>query len=115
MAPAQAIGELKVMASYLPTYASNVTPVENTGKFLSRISSLSSRRPLCVALILLAIDFVIYASAHTRQIASAVLLALLVMAVVRLATNATAARESNVLEHAPEMSSLSFPPSSLRR
>jgi hypothetical protein len=70
---------------------------------------------LCVALILLAIDFSVYASAHARQIAGAVLLALLAMAVVRLATNAMAARESNVLEHAPEMSSLSFPPSSLRR
>jgi len=70
---------------------------------------------LCAIAILVGIDLSAHVGSQPRQIASALLLAVLIVAVVRLATNAMAARESNVLEHAPEMSSLSFPPSSLRR
>ena len=70
---------------------------------------------LCAAAILVAIDVGAHVGSQPRQIASAVLLAVLIVAVVRLAVKAMPARQSNVLEHAPEMSSLSFPPSSLRR
>jgi len=65
--------------------------------------------------ILTALDFGANVRGQPRQIA-AVLLAVLVVGAVRLAAKAMAAKEdSNVLEHAPEMSSLSFPPSSLRK
>lgn len=50
--------------------------------------------------------------AQPRYIISAVVLAILIVGAVRLAAKAMAARGSNVIEHAPEMSSLAFPPSS---
>ena len=54
-------------------------------------------------------------TAQPVRILGALVLAMLVLGAVRLAINAIGAKHSNVLEHAPEMSSLSFPPSSIRK
>ena len=54
-------------------------------------------------------------TAKPRHIASAVLLALLVVGALYLVLRAIAGRQSNVIEHGPEMSTLAFPPSSFRK
>ena len=64
------------------------------------------------AAILVAIYFGARFSAQPRYIISAVVLAVLIVGAVRLAAKAMAARGSTVIQHAPEMSSLAFPPSS---
>jgi len=70
----------------------------------------------CGGAVLLVINFGTRFSAQPRQMIGAVLVAILVVGAVRLAAKAMEARNSNVLEHAPEMSSLAFPPStSFRR
>jgi hypothetical protein len=66
----------------------------------------------CGGAVLLVINFGAHFSAQPRHMISAVLLAVLVVGAVRLAAKAMAVRNSNVIEHAPEMSSLAFPPSS---
>jgi hypothetical protein len=65
--------------------------------------------------VLLVINFGARLSAQPRHMISAVLLAVLVVGAVRLAAKAMAAGNSDVIEHAPEMSSLAFPRSSSYR
>jgi hypothetical protein len=51
-------------------------------------------------------------AAGLGNVASAVLVALLIVGALYLVIRAIAARQSNVIERGPEMSSLAFPPSS---
>lgn len=53
--------------------------------------------------------------ASPMHVASAVLLAVLIVGALYLVLRAIGARQSNVIEHGPEMSSLAFPPSSFRK
>lgn len=64
----------------------------------------------CGGAVLLVMNFARF-KAQPGHMFSAVLLAVLVVGAVRLAAKAMAARNSNVIERAPEMSSLAFPPS----
>ncbi len=66
----------------------------------------------CGGAVLLVMNFGTLFDAQPGHMFGAVLLAVLVVGTVRLATKAMAVRNSNVIEHAPEMSSLAFPPSS---
>jgi len=66
----------------------------------------------CGGAVMLVMNFDALFNFQPGHLFSAVLLAVLVVGTVRLATKAIAARNSNVIEHAPEMSSLAFPPSS---
>lgn len=66
----------------------------------------------CGGAVLLVMNFGALFDTQPGHMFSAVLLAVLVVGTVRLATKAMAARNSNVIERAPEMSSLAFPPSS---
>jgi hypothetical protein len=69
----------------------------------------------CGGAVLLVINFGARFGAQPRHMVSAVLLAVLIVGAVGLAAKAMAATNSNVIEHAPEMSSLAFPPSSSYR
>jgi hypothetical protein len=68
---------------------------------------------LCAGAILVATDAGL--DTRRRYMAGAALLVLLVVCALRLVLKAMAATRSNVIEHAPEMSSLAFPPSSFRK
>lgn len=64
----------------------------------------------CAGAVLLVMNFTRF-NTQPGLMFSAVLLAVLVVGTVRLAAKAMAARDSNVVERGPEMSSLAFPPS----
>ena len=55
------------------------------------------------------------ATARVRNIVGAVLLGLLIVSALYRVIRAAGGKQSRVVEHGPEMSSLAFPPSSLRK
>jgi len=81
----------------------------------NRYALLLVAASLCAGAIWIALEFRFGLNARPRHIVGALVVAVVFVAAVRLARRAVAGKDSNVLGHAPEMSSLSFPPSSLRK